>query len=162
MGESIWCNVRVVCPKSWGDDPEKIPGVAMISDALINGERADIWSENPDRNIWGMSGEGNYGLYDDGVSSGLNWCREHKVPFYASSDPKYEMVGEIDVFDGERDYARTGDEQGDPVLHSSTFLGFLSEHDPLAAIREFFEGLPDIEKVDISHLPAVCPDTDDE
>lgn len=159
MGESIWCNVQVATPLSWGDDGDKIPGVAMIADALINGfcnERVEA-----DRRIWNINGEGNYGLSDDDVAAGLTWLTEHGVPYDAHSEPKYEMSGERDVFDGVQHYERECNEGGSVTLGSYRWNELKAMPDPIAAVDAHF-AMPEIEAMDISHLPAECPQLDEE
>lgn len=162
MSEPIWCNVRIVTPKSWGEDRDAIKGVALVSGALINGEAAYIVDESlPDRFMWEMAGEGNYGLSDDEVAAGLDWCREHGVPFHATSDAKYEMEGEIEVFDGERSHEREGDGDGNVVMSAMTFARMREQSEDdgevMVLIERHFAGLPGVASVSIAHLPAELP-----
>lgn len=162
MSEPIWCRVQVACPTSWGHEESKIEGVALIANGLINGEVADFTlAQDGTVTIWEMTGEGNYGLCDDDVRAGLTWCSEHLVPYDARSDAKYEMEGEIEVFDGQRLHERSGDGDGSIVL-SQYRWNELKQHDDVIADIDAFFTLPDIESIDVSHLPAVCPIEEDD
>jgi hypothetical protein len=167
MSEPIWCDVHIVCPASWGDDPSKILGVDMLADALINGYVDCAPIEGTDRMRWDVNGEGNYGLGDSDVENALSWLEDHGVPYRASSDPKYEYLGEVRVFDGHNTVEdRPGGPDSQVVLDEYTFKAIVIkwEHAPagaLQAITEHFT-LPDIYEIDISHLPATAPTEDDE
>jgi len=112
MSESIWCSVSVKIPTTWEDGHDTPPFLQDLSEALINGDSADRiqWSEptgTPGEYVthvqpgcWQVTGEGNYGLADEDVQTVLEWCHEHRVPYIATSDAKYEFDGEWYLFDG--------------------------------------------------------------
>lgn len=187
MSEPIWCSVRFKVPASWNgpmvvspfdthrtptpDRPtEMIPTppwfVTDAAEALINGTGPDGEVETGPGDmagdgwtIWNVNGEGNYGLNDDDLAGVLDWCCTQRVPYYATSDPKYEMAGEIDFFDG--DVHRNGEcgSDGEPKLAYALWLQAKEHADPLACVEAYFDllTLPPFEEVDISHLPAKYP-----
>lgn len=170
MSEPIWCDFYVKLPSSWGaisndrgvfcvEDawPQIVKNVAW---ALINGDTdADV--RNDGSTIWHVNGEGNYGLYDDDFQEARGRCQQHRIPYLATDDSKYEFDGSIEIYDGQ-EVRRGSHGNSGTTINYSDFVRFLKEPDPLAAIRQHFEGLTlDLETVDISHLPAAEPGTED-
>lgn len=159
MSEPIWCDVSVVLPASWGIDSSKIECIDTIADILLNGYTDCDALEGTDRVRWTLNGDGNYGLY--AIEQELAWLQEHGIPYYASSDPKYEWLGEVRVFDGHNEWQRTGGPDGAVVMDYNDLKRCLDHDDPLAAVKAHFE-LPDINEVDISHLPASPPSEEED
>ena len=183
MGEAIWCNVRFKVPSTWNGPlarlrlekylPEKDWGKlyptapAFVKDAaaaLLNGSDEPEDEEGEGWTIWSVDGEGNYGLYDDDLKSVLSWCAEHRVPYYATSDPKYDMSGEIDFFDGTDHRQGECGEDGSPKMSLSDWIRAKEHEDPLACVEAYFDLLtvPELAEIDISHLPATCPYDEEE
>lgn len=164
MSEMIWCNITVRTPDTWGDNPDMIPGCALLKDYL-NETDYDVVLEGTTY-TWSFAGDGNYGLSADAIAEALQWFVENGVPYYATSDPKYEFEGETDMFDGKEFYERTSATEGCIVLSEHTFRKIVAEwaHAPvgaLEAITAYFT-LPDFSKVSTAHLPAQCPGQDEE
>lgn len=171
MSEAIWCNVGFKVPATWGNKESPPQFVAEMGEALINGYtdwEVGEWIEPPRLvtlgdywTIWSVDGEGNYGLYDSRVEPILKWAREHRIPYRATSDPKYEFSGEVHVFDGETEHERSGDGEGQIVLTKSEWAGLLYKHGEgpalVEAVKGFF-GIPDLAGISIDHLIGTeCP-----
>jgi hypothetical protein len=75
------------------------------------------------------------------------------------SEAKYEMEGEIEVFDGASSHERSGDGDGCPVLGQHTFEQLTRDKAPaeaLVALHAYYV-LPSIETGSVAHLPAELP-----
>jgi hypothetical protein len=151
MSEPIWCAIRFRIPESWGDDNPLIQG---LSEALINGDH-DLRD-----GVWTVAGEGNYGLYDDEVEFWLDWMRTHRVPFLASSDPKYEFDGESIVFNGLREWRGTsGAEQA--LLSQSEYEAIVAGRSEFTSVEEFFAIMNASTPAHLlAHLPDNFPEED--
>lgn len=149
MGEAIWTTVKFRIPSGWGD---KNPLVDSLGDALINGE------SNFDDGQWTIYGEGNYGLNDDEVEFWLDWMRDHKVPFIASDEPKYEFEGTTIVFDGEREWSGTSSAE-QATLTKTEYESIKASTSEFRTVEEFFSILNTKSCADfpIDHLPAEFP-----
>jgi hypothetical protein len=154
MGEPIWCYVKLRVPDTWGRTNPLIQG---LSQALINGE-----SCIDDKGLWTFSGEGNYGLYDDEVEHWLDWMRDYKVPFVASSEAKYEFEGETIVFNGDREWRGiSGADQA--LLSHSEYLNIRAGISEFATVEEFFTVLNVSEPPHLlAHLPDKFPDDEED
>jgi hypothetical protein len=133
MGEAIWCNVKVRVPERW------VPVCLEAMDGvLISGDTdTEPPLEDSDHVELHWNGEGNYGLYDDGIETFLNWCIEWHVPFYASSDPKYEYEGEIRMFDGTT--LRQGEAFSEQAaLTIAQYKAIVAGMSEFASVDEFF------------------------
>lgn len=174
MGEPIWCNVYVKVPTSWNKpgvptryDPDTTePGKPEVVGRLCEALGADYDVEiNGDVSIWHAAGEGNYGLADSDIEEVLDWCEKHLVPYRATDDPKYEFMGTIKVFDLKEVHERTGDADGNATMaeyeYNNLKAEFDSSDDLVAALDTYFNGLPGLDEIDISHLPALEPDSEE-
>lgn len=119
------------------------------------------------------SGELNYGWYDSDGECLLEWLRNHRVPYLASCDAKYEFDGSVDFYNG--------NPEGDVISRTSSNAGVTldaaewrelvdaSGKDPnvdpnrwlVGKVDEHFAAI-DLDGCDISHLPEDPPEEDDE
>lgn len=168
MSEPIWCDVSIRFPDSWNSEQCQVvvgaatrpsnPLVAGLTEALINGY---VEAGDEDEDVVNVHGEGNYGLYDADVAIWLDWMREHKVPFVASSDAKYEFEGETVVFDGTNEYSGTsGVDQA--LLSKQEYDSIKAGRSEFATVEAFFTVLnTSVSAFSIEHLPAGFPGDDE-
>lgn len=160
MGEAIWTRVTFRTPKGWGVANDLVDG---LSAALINGDSLIDNDEVADDHYeWTISGEGNYGLNDGEVEYWLDWMRQHKVPFIANDEPKYEFQGTTIVFTGEREWAgESSSEQA--VMSRSTYASIIGGTSQFRTVDEFFRILNTRTTggFSIDHLPDKFPSDDD-
>lgn len=177
MSEPIWCAVTLKTPMGWWVDDEPHPdfwAAHALIEGLLNGDwRAEQCGPgaglipNDPGIFWEFNGEGNYGLYDEDVAAALEWLEAHGVPYRATSDPKYDMLGEIRVFDGREVHDGTFDGLQVTLTHGE-FVGIRSKwtHAPagaLSAIEGYFEKFDfDTEATAVSHLPDQPPPSEEE
>lgn len=152
MSEPIWCNIRFRIPDTWGDDNPLIRG---LSEALINGE-----TDCRD-GVWSAGGEGNYGLYDSDVEYWLDWMRKHRVPFIASSEPKYEWDGESIVNNGLQEWRGTsGADQA--LLSKQEFDAIVAGTSEFESVEQFFTIMNASTPAHLlAHLPDQFPEEDE-
>lgn len=177
MSEPIWCSINFKTPLGWFDDDNQaehpdFPVARVLREALLNGDD-DVSLCDPGKGlipnepglIWNFNGEGNYGLMDEDVEWALNWLREHKVPFVATDDTKYDMVGTIIVSGPGGEFEGRWNEE--VVMSEQMFRAIQKawDHAPvgaLSAITDYFDRLDvDINEMAVSHLPAVPPKEDE-
>jgi hypothetical protein len=171
MSEPIWCNINIATPASWVDpsDDELRPlrgflaGVILDDDGLINGE-SDVTVISADgRAHWSWNGEGNYGLYDSAVEEALDWCEANHIPYIATSDTKYDMTGEIRIFDGHE--SRSGEYNEGVVLTEQDYRMIRANADlsnPWKEVVDYFERLNvAIDQLSVAHLPEFPPEEDE-
>lgn len=150
MGEPIWCSVKFRTPVSWGGENDLVKGVI---DSLLEFDHRD--------DEWVIEGEGNYGLWDGNIQFWLDWMLKHKVPFIATSEPKYEHPGETRVFDGHGLWC--GESSADSaVLSEETYKAIQAGDSDFSTVEQFFEILNTVTttKFSIDHLPDKFPSED--
>jgi hypothetical protein len=168
MSEPIWCNVNIATPATWVDQadpndwkplPGFLAGVLLDHDGLINGEHDCVTVDG--RAQWSWSGEGNYGLFDSTVEEALDWCEANRVPYVATSDTKYDMTGEIRIYDGTE---RADGDYNEGVVLTEHDFNTIHDSSPFDDVRwkkvvDYFKRLNrTVADLPIEHLPATPPE----
>lgn len=156
MSEPIWCNWTSRIPEAW--DAERI--ATDLGYALINGQLDVETVEGV--TLIEASGEGNYGLHDSDLEAVFDWHHEHRVPYIAHDETKYECKGEIRVFDGE--VVLDGRYDDGAVLDEPTY-DMIANGDSadFATIDDYFAKLSiRISELSIDHLSPLPPPDRDE
>lgn len=164
MSEPIWCYVDIVVPDTWIKEGEALPPWAeLLQDVLINGES---WSTERDAGSVFISanGEGNYGLYDNGLEEVLDWCEKHRVPYIARDETKYDCAGEQRLFDGEKLIVAASDEARGVVLDHATWLSIdAGTHEDYTSVADYFaKHHRSIAELSIDHLSTEPPEEEEE
>jgi len=159
MSEPIGCNISIHLPATWGTDTEKPAIVLLFENALLRGGliEPEPVPGTVGRVHWEIDGEGNYGLSDSEVEEGLDWLLEHKVPFIATDDTKYDLRGRIMHFDGVRQY--DGRYDGDVVLCWEDYEAIgRRTHTMYSTVDDYFTRLTrPLSDITIGHLPTTPP-----
>lgn len=170
MSEPIWTNIHVRIPPSWntGDpaDPKPPEALVDIIEYLYDGySPAEWWAEG---SCWQMQGESNYGLAGEAVTEFLDWCHQHRVPYRAWDDTKYEFFGTTRVYDGgdEVDAFTNDGSEGSIVMTNREWLDLLGVNDDetvvVARVAAFFRRDREVTDLPIDHLPEKPPVDEDE
>ncbi|MCD6056512.1 MAG: hypothetical protein K0Q89_42 [Thermomicrobiales bacterium] len=115
------------------------------------------------------AGELNYGWTGDSDADNfLDWLVEHRIPFHAQTDAKYENDGYELFYDGSEngEVVERAATNGGPVIGWQEFKALADKHpasawqliDEVSALLRPF----DLGACDISHLPADPPKEEDE
>lgn len=154
MSEPIWCHIQFRTPAGWDEWATRLLPQYFEND----------WGPDEDGVItWEIQGEGNYGLNDSDLEDILAVLYEFHVPYVASSDPKYEMDGERNVFDGVKIWTGECAGYGAAVLDVNVYHHIMNGCSEYASVEHYFAVQNcDISNLSIDHLQAFPPPDPDE
>lgn len=178
MSEMMGCDLTFVVPLSWRgpDVPARYPRIEGDTMPTLGfelppptGWEGDVWDDvqidEEHGRIWvSWSGELNYG-WSGAEDTPLGWLQEHGIPYVATTDPKYEYDGERESFDGTDVFHVDSSNAGAVITQpqwDALKAGNKSAWVIAAVDRYFARGNLDLEKVDLSHLPADPPTSEEE
>lgn len=189
MSEMMGADLRFKVPLSWegevqlerwftGDEQHVIRTIRMPNFEWL--EQIDV--SQPEGATYlecSWAGELNYGWYDSDGECLLEWLRNHRVPYLASCDAKYEFDGSVDFYNGNAEgdvISRTSSNAG-VTLDEAEWKGLLADAGKTGShceqcivdanrwlvdkVDEHFAAI-DLDACDISHLPAEPPPAEED